>query len=209
MFFYLLFCFLENLCSIVRHNPPKLLLSFIKPKITDKTLTGNRAGIVHRLDRPTSGIIITAKNAAAQKELQKQFSTRKAKKAYWAVVPGELTPESAMIDAPINRNPSRPQSFRVNAGGKAAQTEYSLVKTLDMPKKTYSLVELRPLTGRTHQIRVHMSYIGHPLLGDTVYGPKTDTPMLLHAKQLTIKLPSGKTETFKAELPPAFQDFIK
>ncbi len=73
----------------------------------------------------------------------------------------------------------------------------------------YSLVELKPLTGRTHQIRVHMAYIGHPLLGDSVYGPKTDSPMLLHAKQLTIKLPNGKTETFQAELPTAFEEFIK
>ncbi|MBX4188845.1 RluA family pseudouridine synthase [Candidatus Saccharibacteria bacterium] len=128
-------------------NNEATVASFIKPKITDETLQGNRAGIVHRLDRHTSGVIITAKNDEAMKYLQKQFSQRKTKKIYLAVVDGDLEPTEAIIDVPILRNQKKPQTFIVNAAGKPARTAYKLIKVFEKADKLYSYVELRPETG--------------------------------------------------------------
>lgn len=178
--------------------------SFIKSKV--KTLEGNRAGIVHRLDRATSGVIITAKSAEALSKLQKQFSKRKAKKTYIAVVEGVLKPEAAIIDAPMARNPAKPQTFKVIASGKPAITEYRTIKSFKKSGKTYSLLELKPQTGRTHQLRVHMSYIGHPIVGDPVYGHGGNS-LLLHAESLEITLPDSQRKTFTAEAPERIKEF--
>lgn len=178
--------------------------SFIKSKV--KGLEGNRAGIVHRLDRATSGVIITAKNPEALSKLQKQFSKRKAKKAYIAVVEGVLDPEAAIIDAPVARNPAKPQTFKVTASGKPAVTEYRTIKTFEKGNATYSLVELKPQTGRTHQLRVHMAYIGHPIVGDPVYGHGGDS-LLLHAESLEITLPDSQRKTFTAPTPERIKEF--
>jgi 23S rRNA pseudouridine1911/1915/1917 synthase len=104
-------------------NTEATFASFLKPRITDNSLTGNRAGVAHRLDRLTSGVIIGARTLGALKHLQKQFSTRKAAKTYLAVVESVAEPPMAIIDAAIGRNPARPQTFKVIAGGKPAQTE--------------------------------------------------------------------------------------
>lgn len=184
-------------------NTEATVASFIEPKITDKELGGNRAGIVHRLDRPTSGVIITAKHTKALKWLQKQFSTRKVRKTYLAVVEGELEPKQAIIDAPIGRNPRKPQSFKVGSFGKPSQTQYRLLNNIGHN----SLVEFQPTTGRTHQIRVHAAYIGHPLVGDPVYGRGGDK-MFLHAKALELTLPNGQHQTFEAVPPNDFKDFL-
>lgn len=181
--------------------------SFIKPKITDTRLSGNRAGIVHRLDRGTSGVIIAAKTLSAQKWLQRQFSTRKAKKIYLAIVEGSPDPKKALIQAPIVRNPSRPQVFIVSATGKPADTEYEVKKEVLKDGKIYSEVELRPKTGRTHQLRVHMAYINHPIVGDPVYG-HGGRGMLLHAASLELALPGGKPKQFKAKLPRRFKESL-
>lgn len=159
--------------------------SFIKPKITNKSLSGNRAGIVHRLDRGTSGVIITAKTAKAQKSLQKQFSTRKVKKIYQAIAEGIIEPGSAIIEAPIARNPRKPQTFSVQAAGKPAITAYKTIKSFNKDGKHYTLVELEPKTGRTHQLRVHLAYIGHPIVGDHIYG-RGEGNILLHAKSIEL-----------------------
>jgi 23S rRNA pseudouridine1911/1915/1917 synthase len=187
-------------------NTEATVASFIKQKITDETLQGNRAGIVHRLDRHTSGVIITAKTAAALKHLQKQFSLRKTRKLYLAIVEGDLEPPEAIIDAPIMRNSKKPQTFIVNSAGKPARTVYKLIKVSEKGGKTYSYVELRPETGRTHQLRVHMAYINHPIVGDAIYG-RSPGEMMLHAASLELTLPGGERHIFGAETPERIKDF--
>ena len=180
--------------------------SFIGPKLTDNKLSGNRAGIVHRLDRHTSGVIITAKNEPAQKWLQKQFSTRKVKKKYMAVAEGTLDPEKALIDAPIVRNPNRPQTFIVSANGKPAQTEYEAIGHITKHGRHYTLLSLSPRTGRTHQLRVHLAYINHPIVGDNIYG-HAGPKLLLHAESLELTLPDKSRKTFSAPLPDKIKGF--
>jgi 23S rRNA pseudouridine1911/1915/1917 synthase len=181
--------------------------TFLQPKITDKTLTGSRAGIVHRLDRPTSGVIIGVKDAQALKYLQKQFSQRKTKKTYYAIAEGWLSPAEALIDAPIARNPKRPQTFMIAAEGKSAQTQYKTIQNFEKNGQKYSLLELKPVTGRTHQLRVHLAYIKHPIVGDAVYG-KVGDYTYLHAESLEISLPGGVRKVFTAPLPNNFKEFI-
>src|SRR5581483_4229813 len=107
-------------------------------------------------------------------------SQRKAKKTYLAVVEGTLDPAQAVIDAPIGRSPKRPQTFAVMPDGRDARTEYKLLKSFEKGGSAYSLVELKPFTGRTHQLRVHLAYIGHPIVGDQIYGRGGDH-LMLHA----------------------------
>jgi 23S rRNA pseudouridine1911/1915/1917 synthase len=159
----------------------------------------DRPGIVHRLDRDTSGVMIGARTPAAGEWLSKQFAQRKAKKTYIAVVAGRLKEPSARIELPIGRNPKTPSTFRVDPGGKSATTSYEVLAE-DNGK---TLVKLMPFTGRTHQLRVHMQYLAAPILGDRVYGTPADR-LYLHAYQLEITLPSGETKAFTAPLPPEF-----
>ena len=189
-------------------NLEPTVASVIRAKLNDKNLTGNRAGIVHRLDRATSGIIICARNQKALDWLQKQFSTRRVRKTYLAVVEGILAPKEAIIDVPIGRNPKRPQTFKATTAGKPAQTQYKVLKTVKKGGKDFSRVELEPITGRTHQIRVHLAYIGHPVTGDPVYGHGGQV-MLLHARKLELTLPGGAKKTFSVPPPKAFKDFSK
>lgn len=181
--------------------------SFIANKITDKSLSSNRAGIVHRLDRATSGVIITAKNKEALSKLQKQFSLRKTKKEYQAVIEGKPEPPRAVIDAPILRNPAKPQTFKVDSRGKSAITEYETLESFISGKKQYSLLKLKPKTGRTHQLRVHLAYLKHPIVGDNIYG-SGDGNLLLHASSLEITLPNGRREVFTSPLPERMERFI-
>lgn len=160
----------------------------------------NRAGIVHRLDRGTSGIIICAKNEMTQTYIQKRFANRNVKKCYMAVIEGELSETEGMIDIPIERNPKKPASFRAGINGKSAQTAFTLIKT----NGERSLLELRPVTGRTHQLRVHLAYLKHPIVGDVLYGGSDNKRMLLHARQLEITLLGGERHIFEAETPPEF-----
>ncbi len=164
-----------------------------------------RAGIVHRLDRATSGVMICAKNDAAMTWLQKQFSERKVKKTYLAVVAGQLEPSEAIIDMPIERNPKAPATFRVGPSGKAAQTHYKVIGT----NGTYSLVELKPTTGRTHQLRVHLAQRGHPIVGDGFYHGQPAERLMLHALNLEITLPNRGRRTFEAPLPDDFRAIMK
>jgi len=139
--------------------------------------------------------------------LQKQFSQRKVKKTYLAIVNGTPEPESALIDIPLSRNPRKPQTFRTDSHGKPAQTQYQLVKAFSHGPKHYSLLKIQPLTGRTHQIRVHMKYIGHPITGDSVYG-KGLSHLYLHASSLEITLPTGERKVFSALEPDYFKEFV-
>jgi 23S rRNA pseudouridine1911/1915/1917 synthase len=188
-------------------NTEGTVASFIEPKINSKELLGNRAGIVHRLDRATSGVIITAKNSETLIYLQKQFSNRKTKKTYYAIVEGTPEPVSAIIDAPIGRNPKKPQTFMVGASGKTAQTEYKILNTFKKSGHTYSYLELKPVTGRTHQLRIHLKHIKHPIMGDKVYG-KDAAHMYLHAASLEVTLPGGDRRVFEAPIPKIFKEFM-
>lgn len=161
----------------------------------------NRPGIIHRLDRDTSGVMIGVKNEETATLLQRQFADRKVKKTYIAEVVGHPKNYAAVIDLPIGRNPTAPSTFRVDGNGKNAETAYEVIASNE---KT-SLVRLQPHTGRTHQLRVHMQYIKTPIVGDRVYGKQADR-LYLHAYQLEITIPKGDRRVFTAELPDEFKD---
>ncbi len=175
--------------------------SFIRDKTKD--MTGERAGIVHRLDRATSGVMIAAKTEAAQKFLQKQFADKTVQKEYVALVSGTPKEHTAHIIAPLMRHPKQPKLFMVHENGKSAETKYEVLKTVD----GISMVRLRPLTGRTHQLRLHMAYIDCPILGDELYswGADKEERMYLHAEKLHITLPSGEKKVFVAPLGKEFE----
>lgn len=170
---------------------------------TSYNIETNRPGIVHRLDRDTSGVIIGARNEETALSLQKQFANRKTKKTYFAILDGVPKIFKANIDLPINRNPSTPSTFRVDINGKSAETKYELLASNDK----YSLVKLQPTTGRTHQLRVHMKYINTPILGDKVYGKPADR-LYLHAYSLEITIPGGERKTFIAPLPTEILNYF-
>jgi len=187
-------------------NNEATVASFLRARSKDLASAGERAGVVHRLDRATSGVIIGAKNQRTLSLLQKQFAQRKVKKTYIAVVEGRLKPAEAIIDMPIERNPKAPATFRVGANGKGAFTHYRVLRK----NAHHSLVELKPETGRTHQLRVHLAHIGHPVVGDPLYGSGTfGDRLFLHAQTLEITLPGGERKIFTAPLPPEFQEQIQ
>lgn len=174
-------------------------------RFTTNALDSSRPGIVHRLDRDTSGVIIGARNDAAAALLKKQFSDRTARKCYAAVVDGAPKLDQAVIDLPIGRNPSAPSTFRVDPKGKSALTEYKVLKSDGI----HSLIELKPKTGRTHQLRVHMKYINTPILGDRVYGDVKSAPrLMLHAHLLELLIPNGTRKQFIADIPSEFTNAI-
>lgn len=171
-----------------------------------------RKGIVHRLDKGTSGILVVAKTEGALLNLKQQFKQRKVVKHYLALVCGDL-PMDGEINMPINRSKYSFGKFKVDEEGKRAVTQFKLSKKFRIENKMFSLVDINLKTGRTHQIRVHMSYLGWPLAGDSVYGGVKivglDRPFL-HAYELIIKHPkTGKTLTFNAELPRELEKIIK
>ena len=161
-----------------------------------------RPGIVHRLDKDTSGLIVVAKNDAALLHLQRQFKQREVVKTYVALTEGRLPAAHGVIDAPIGRDPTQRKRMAVNIrGGREARTEYIVCEFFPQ----HSLVEAKPLTGRTHQIRIHFAAVGHPLVGDPVYGfRKQRLPLrrqFLHASSLAFVLESGERAEFHSPLP--------
>jgi len=184
-------------------NPEATVATWLHSRLA-AGLSGERAGIVHRLDRATSGVMICAKTQEGLGWLQKQFSQRKAKKTYLAIVRGHLEKQEALIDMPIERNPRKPQTFRVGVNGKPSHTFYKVLET----NEHYSLLQLMPQTGRTHQLRVHLNEIGHPIVGDTLYGGETADRLFLHALSLEITLPSRERQTFEAPEPAEFKEFM-
>jgi 23S rRNA pseudouridine1911/1915/1917 synthase len=169
-----------------------------------------RSGIVHRLDKETSGLLLVAKTISVFKELQGQFKQRAVSKKYLALVHGKVVPEKGLIRAPVARNPVNRKKFGVFLGGREAVTEYSTLANYQHLKENFTLLELRPLTGRTHQIRVHLKYLGYPVVGDLYYaGRKTarkDRQLFpshfLHAASLSFFHPeSKKVLSFASPLP--------
>jgi 23S rRNA pseudouridine1911/1915/1917 synthase len=160
-----------------------------------------RPGIVHRLDKDTSGLIIVAKNRAAHENLADQFKARSVSKSYIVLVKGKLVPESGVIEAAIGRDPRNRQRMAVVSRGREARTDYRVLKYLG----GYTLLEIKPRTGRTHQIRVHLAAIGFPVVGDATYGVASPrlSRQFLHASRLGFKLPStGRPVEFTSPLPP-------
>jgi 23S rRNA pseudouridine1911/1915/1917 synthase len=184
-------------------NPEASVATWLRSRLKD--MEGERAGIVHRLDRATSGVMICAKTPESLQWLQKQFSQRKVKKVYIAVVSGVFKQSEAIIDMPIERNPKKPAMFRVGSNGKPAVTAYKVLKT----DGVRSLVELKPATGRTHQLRVHLEHLKHPIIGDTFYGGEESDRLYLHAKALELTLSSKQRKTFEAPVPPEFEELIR
>ncbi|MBI3977888.1 MAG: RluA family pseudouridine synthase [Chloroflexi bacterium] len=167
-----------------------------------------RPGIVHRLDKDTSGLIVIAKHDHALASLQEQFRERTVDKQYLALVEGRLTPPTGAVEAPIGRDPRDRKRMAVVANGRPARTTYRVVEHLDH----HTLVEAHPVTGRTHQIRVHFAAIGHPVVGDAVYGhPLAGLHRhFLHAARLAFRLPSTQQwVAFESSLPPELQAVLE
>ncbi len=168
-----------------------------------------RAGIVHRIDKDTSGLIVACKNDLAHKNLSEQFVEHKVNKIYYCLVNGVIPHNVGLIDAPIGRDPSSRQQMAVVEGGKEARTHFKVLERFE--KNT--LVEVKLETGRTHQIRVHMKYIGYPLVGDPVYGVRKvvgENGQFLHAKKLEFYHPRTKEFlSFEVELPNDFKELLK
>lgn len=191
--------------DVIVMNKPAGLLSEPRGQYCPEKTLADFGYIAHRLDRDTSGVVILAKTEEIQHFLKKQFQDRTVHKTYVAVVCGRPKLDEARIDLPLIRDLKRPTTFRVDANGKEAETFYKVLKTNDV----YSMVELKPTTGRTHQLRVHMKYLGHPILGDPVYGTEKADRLYLHARELEITLPSGERKTFKARVPKEFDNVFR
>ena len=173
------------------------------------TINGEfRPGIVHRIDKDTSGLLMVAKNDMAHRSLAAQLKAKTNEREYVALVHGVIKEDRGTIDAPLGRSPKDRKKQAVVADGRHAVTHFKVLKRY----QHYTLVSCRLATGRTHQIRVHMKYIGHPLAGDPLYGPRKTLPgngQYLHARLLGFKHPrTGKQLTFTAPLPSYFQKML-
>lgn len=204
------------------------LVNAILHHIPDLTGVGGevRPGIVHRLDKDTSGVMVVAKQETALRHLQAQFKGRKVEKHYIALVEGNLKDDHGRIIAPIGRDPRNRKRMAVITGtetntlhAREATTEYSVMARYTVPlqndlgRGTFTLVRAHPITGRTHQIRVHFAWIGHPLVGDPIYGLKRQripSPRLfLHAAKLAFRLPgTDEWRDFSAPLPTELQALL-
>lgn len=195
---------------VIVFNKPAGMLSIKKGAYLAEPSIDDFGIIVHRLDRDTSGVIIVAKDEATRGYLQKQFQERKTHKTYYAITCGVPAPEHAIIDVPLTRNLKRPTTFIPDPNGREAQTEYRVLQA----GNERALVELKPRTGRTHQLRIHMNHIRCPILGDPIYNPKSPKAdrMYLHAASLEITIPGkkhGERMTFTADLPEDFERAIR
>lgn len=179
----------------------------------------NRSGIVHRLDKETSGAILVAKNVDAFANLQKQFKEREVEKTYVALAHGRVAPEKGEISVPVGRLEFNRKRFGVVAGGRESLTQYEVISHYENPvtKEELSLVKLYPKTGRTHQIRVHLQYLGHPIFGDELYAgrkqSKGDRKILprvfLHAATIHFSHPAtGEKLQFEAPLPRELENAL-
>ena len=167
-----------------------------------------RNGIVHRLDKDTSGIMIIAKTDFAHSHLSYQFKSRQVIKKYIGLIHGVPNSDKAIIFGKISRHPKSRQKMAITENGKSAETKFEIIEQI----KNYSLLHIEPKTGRTHQIRVHLSSIGHPIVGDKTYGKSNPdiNRHFLHASSIIIKHPeTNKTLNLECELPIDLNDFLK
>lgn len=168
-----------------------------------------RPGIVHRIDKDTSGLLMIAKNDQAHLALADELKDKKSLRKYWAIVHGNLPNDRGVIEAPIGRSEKDRKKQAVTAKGKPALTRFQVLERFG----DYTLVELQLETGRTHQIRVHMAYIGHPVAGDEAYGPRKTLKghgQFLHARTLGFTHPrTGEVLEFTAEAPAIFLETLE
>ena len=165
-----------------------------------------RPGIVHRLDKDTSGVIVVARTPSAHAFLADQFRQRQVRKQYLAVVVGVPAPRAGVLEGAIGRDQRDRQRFKVRPSGKPARTGYRVLRVIG----NLAVVALRPTTGRSHQLRVHMRSIGCPILGDPLYGAGRPAgfSLMLHARRLRLTLPDGSVRTFVAVVPERFRDAV-
>lgn len=177
-----------------------------------------RSGIVHRIDKETSGILVVAKSADAFENLQKQFKLRQVEKKYTALVHGKVQPKKGSVDAPIGRLPWNRERFGVLPGGKAARSEYIVESYYTLDLSLYTILSVYPKTGRTHQIRVHCKYLGYPIVSDEFYaGRKTARAdrlwcprLFLHASYIKFTHPmTGKIISIECELEADLKTALK
>jgi len=204
-------------CGMVVHpaagNEDNTLVNALLYHVRDLSGIGGemRPGIVHRLDKDTSGLILIAKNDRAHALLSAQFKERSMEKHYRAVAFGNFSKDEGFIDAPIARHPVDRKKMAIVTGGKPSQTQWHVMDRL----KSASYLDVHLLTGRTHQIRVHMHSIGHPLLGDPIYAPNIKTNvhiprLMLHAYSLAFTHPtSGQRLTLYAPIPEEFEKTLQ
>jgi 23S rRNA pseudouridine1911/1915/1917 synthase len=204
---------------LVLNKPPGLVVhpgagtqttTLVEGVLADRTLPQGddpaRPGVVHRLDKETSGVLVLAKTAGALQALKAEFAGRRVTKAYIAVAVGTIAEDEGVIDAPIARDLSRPRRMAARSGGRPAETEF---RVLARDAGTTLLLVL-PRTGRTHQIRIHLAYIGHPIVGDRLYGKQSPASLrlLLHAWRLAFTHPgSGAEVQFEAPVPLEFPTY--
>jgi len=164
----------------------------------------NRAGIVHRIDKDTSGLLVVCKTNFAHQSISEQLKTKECKRTYFAIVTGSISHNLGRIDAPIGRDPENRQKMAVVENGKPAVTNFKVIDRF----KNFTLLEVSLETGRTHQIRVHMAYINHPVVGDPLYGVKKQVDefgQYLHAKKIGFRHPrTNKYMEFEVDLPNEF-----
>lgn len=206
--------------SLIGVNKPTSMVVHPGPGHEDETLANalifhypdlpdlpdpSRPGIVHRLDKDTSGVLVVVRTETAFRSIKKQFKKREAKKVYIALVAGRFEEERGMIDAPIGRSSKDKTKMTVKLGGKESRTKFHVLEEYE----DSSLLEIRPTTGRTHQIRVHMDYINHRIIGDTYYGGREFKRLMLHARSLSVRHPeSGDNLALTAPLPVEFEELI-
>ena len=173
-----------------------------------------RPGIVHRLDKDTSGVIVVAKNDKAHINLSEQIKNHKVEKTYLALVKGFVKENEATINMPIGRSTSNRKKMAVTKSGKQAITHFKVIKRYKTHKQDYALLEVKIETGRTHQIRVHLSQIGYPIVGDSTYSNGKNEwgieGQCLHAKSLKFKHPiTGKEMYIEAKLPQYYEELLR
>ena len=179
----------ETLVSLILANPPK----GFEPSV-------QRAGLVHRLDRETSGVMLIAKNAEFQTAMTELFASHQVHKTYHSIACGEIPDDSGTIDVPIGRVAGG--KIKASDVGREAVTDYKVLQR----KNGFTYVELYPRTGRTNQLRVHLSWLGYPVLGDWLYKGATADRLMLHARRLEFKHPfTGRAMKFEAPVPPDFE----
>lgn len=208
---------IDKPCGMVVHpatgNLDGTLVNALLYHVRDLSGIGGekRPGIVHRLDKDTSGIILVAKNDHAHVALSEQFKSRTMEKHYVAVAYGQMGEERGVVDAPIARHPTDRKRMAVVPGGKPSRTEWAVMERLNAS----TLLDVHLLTGRTHQIRVHMKSVGHPLLGDSVYAPNLKPTvrvnrLMLHARSIAFDHPStGERMRVEAPIPPEFAETVE
>ncbi len=169
----------------------------------------DRAGVVHRLDKDTSGLILIAKDSVTRAALQRQFKRRQVAKTYLALVEGQMQPREGVVEAPVGRDKRQRKKMAVVRSGREARTMYRAIEYF----ANYTLLEVRPHTGRTHQVRVHLSWLGYPIVGDAVYGRHRQRLLrgrhFLHAARIRFSHPATSEEVeFEAPLPPKLADVL-